>query len=59
MAFWNVELFQLPCLFDDAADVLPPLEVLADDCAQGAEGLRGVDWGVTQGDGVRVGLRSS
>ena len=63
---WQVELFQLPqevhpllCLFGDAADVLLPLEVLADDCAQEAEGLRGVDWGVTQGDGVRVGLRSS
>ena len=55
---WQVELFQLPqevhpllCLFGDAADVLPPLEVLADDCAQEAEGLHGDDWGVTQGDG--------
>ena len=55
---WQVELFQLPqevhpllCLFGDAADVLLPLEVLADDCAQEAEGLHGDDWGVTQGDG--------
>ena len=55
---WQVELFQLPqevhpllCLFGDTADVLLPLEVLADDCAQEAEGLCGVDWGVTQGDG--------
>ena len=55
---WQVKLLQLPqkvhpllSSFGEGADVQPPLEVLGDDGAQKAEGLRSVDWGVSQGDG--------
>ena len=55
---WQVELLQLPqevhsllSYFGEGADVQLPLEVLGDDGAQKAEGLRSVDWGVSQGDG--------
>src|SRR4029434_6545525 len=43
---------RLPTPGLEGADVQLPLEVLGDDGAQKAEGLRSVDWGITQGDGV-------
>ena len=56
---WQVELLQLPqevhpllSSFGEGADVQLPLEVLGDDGAVKAEGLRSVDWGVSQGDGI-------
>ena len=59
---WQVELLQLPQevnpllgSFDEGADVELPLEVLGDDGAQEAEGLRSVNWGVSQGDGAEWG----
>src|SRR4029434_5890935 len=42
---------RLPTPGLEGADVQLPLEVLGDDGAQKAEGLRSVDWGVSQGDG--------